>query len=278
MRFAKLGEEVYERQSELVGEELRLYIIIFFHTWVDTRKCNKNLRELSKIYRLDYDNSCRRLKSLRKKKWIEDTKRFIRPMVGFKTVKTAVDDQTVKFTVPDDKTVEFTVEKNLETVNSTVQNCKSYSEIDVETVNSTVSSIPYIEPFKDEIFPTAAAAEKTAAEAAVETLPHQSIFSLSECLRYAEICKLRGEQIRSVEALATSAYKNGNLDAFISATLYPEKSPIQEISDAHSDQEMIDALALLRDVQAMGEDISGFEKYYAPELWTKLMGELRNVE
>lgn len=258
MRFAKLGEEVYSRQSELAGEELRLYIIIFFHTWQDSRKCNKTLSELCAIYNLDYDNSSRRLKILRQKKWLENTKKYIRPLVGFKTVNS---------TVEPNETVNSTAKETDETVEFTVLNCKNYSETDVETVEFTVSSIPYIEPFKDENFlePTTSSTEK-----------NLSKFSIEECLRYVNIRIERGEKIDTPHRFARWLHQTGNDDVFISAVLYPE--PVEQITtdanQSETEKFFNDALAILRDVQELGDDVDDLKHYYAPEIWARLMEEL----
>jgi hypothetical protein len=266
-RFAKIEEEAINHHTDLTGEELRLYVLIKFHTWNDTGVCRKNLRQLSKLHKLSYTHTTERYKKLKKLKWCEDTKEGIRPLINLNVPKTGTFDDEM-----------FQKAEHGSSENRNIGIPESGTFNDEMFQKAEHPFIPYIEPFKDEISLTAAAEEKPVAEAAAETVPHKSKFSLSECLRYAEICKLRGENIRSVEALATSAYKNGNLDAFVSATLYPEQTPLEEISDAEADKEMAEALELLRDVQAMGEDISGFEKYYAPELWARLMGEMGNVE
>ncbi len=52
---------------------------------------------------------------------------------------------------------------------------------------------------------------------------HKSDFSLDECFKYVEICKAKGENITNPKGLATSLHKTGDSDAFILATLYPEK-------------------------------------------------------
>lgn len=70
-------------------------------------------------------------------------------------------------------------------------------------------------------------AEKIAVSADSENLAktngHKSEFSLDECFKYVEICRNKGENITNPKGLATSLYKTGESDAFILATLYPEK-------------------------------------------------------
>lgn len=52
---------------------------------------------------------------------------------------------------------------------------------------------------------------------------HRSQFSLDECLKYVRICESKGEPIKNAKGLANHLYKTGDSDAFILATLYPEK-------------------------------------------------------
>jgi len=56
-----------------------------------------------------------------------------------------------------------------------------------------------------------------------KTNGHQSQFSLDECLKYVRICEAKGEPIKNAKDLANHLYKTGDSDAFILATLYPEK-------------------------------------------------------
>lgn len=57
---------------------------------------------------------------------------------------------------------------------------------------------------------------------------HLSRFTLEECLRYVEKCRAKGDEIKNAKALATTIYKTGLADAFILATLYPEKLAEEE--------------------------------------------------
>lgn len=50
-----------------------------------------------------------------------------------------------------------------------------------------------------------------------------SQFSIEECLKYVEICKSKGDEIKNAKALAMNLFKTGEADAFILATLYPIK-------------------------------------------------------
>ena len=66
-------------------------------------------------------------------------------------------------------------------------------------------------------------------ENSVKTNGHLSEFSLEECLKYVETCRARGENITNPKGLATSLYESGRADAFILATLYPEKNREKEV-------------------------------------------------
>jgi hypothetical protein len=55
-----------------------------------------------------------------------------------------------------------------------------------------------------------------------------SLYSIEECLRYVEVCRAKGEAIQSPKALANHLHKTGEADAFILATLYPEKARQEE--------------------------------------------------
>ena len=56
-----------------------------------------------------------------------------------------------------------------------------------------------------------------------------SIYSIEECRKYVEQCKINGESIQSPNALANHLHKSGEADALITAMLYPEN---QEEIDA----------------------------------------------
>lgn len=58
---------------------------------------------------------------------------------------------------------------------------------------------------------------------------HLSQFSLEECLRYVQICAREGEPIKNAKGLANHLYKTGDSDAFILATLYPERNREKEL-------------------------------------------------
>ncbi|MBS1797820.1 MAG: hypothetical protein JSS81_28625 [Acidobacteria bacterium] len=274
MRFAKLGEEVFIRQSEISCEEFRLYAIIVFHTFVDTGVCRMPLREISKIYNLDYDNLTRRYKILRKdftpeeiKKlpekiqaqlekmkspWLEKTKKGIRPLVGVKTVNSTVSEEE-------------------KTVNITAPDCKNYSRKRAKTVKTTVSLNSFKEPLNQEPLKSPTAPE---AVAAAETNGHLSKFSLEECILYAEISKSRGELIKSVHALANSAYKTGEMDVFIEATLYPAAELTYEPDET---EKLTGGLRILIEMRAEGEDWRDQQKWYTPEEWLWLTTQMEKA-
>ncbi len=56
-----------------------------------------------------------------------------------------------------------------------------------------------------------------------KTNGNRSQFSLDECLKYVRICAREGEPVKNAKGLASHLYKTGDSDAFILATLYPEK-------------------------------------------------------
>lgn len=64
---------------------------------------------------------------------------------------------------------------------------------------------------------------KNDSTAKVSPRKNLSQFSIEECLKYVELCKSDGETVKSPKALANHLCKTGDADAFIMATLYPEK-------------------------------------------------------
>jgi len=60
-------------------------------------------------------------------------------------------------------------------------------------------------------------------ENSLEKNGHRSQFSLDECLKCVQICAREGEPVKNAKGLASHLYKTGDSDAFILATLYPEK-------------------------------------------------------
>ncbi len=288
MKFAQVGEDVYLRRKELKTdkeknyqfETLLLYQLILFHTWSDTGLCRKSVPEICEIWGLDYDNSMRRYKLLRNKGWVKEVvvrgEKYLRPLVGVKTRNAPV--------LPDNETVDFTDKSNEKTVDFTVKNCKVYSKTDPKTVKSTVAFKGITEPLKRESFSDTTTTEKTDV-VVVETNGHLSQFSIEECLRYVEICQSEGQDVKTPYGLANYLFESGEKDAFISAKLYPEQ--IKTIDDSglpHPKDKSpisLDEKILkshLWDFQAMeysDEELSEFEKYYAPEAWAWLMENLK---
>jgi len=58
--------------------------------------------------------------------------------------------------------------------------------------------------------------------------PTGSQFSLSECLRYVNICIGKGEPIQNPKGLASHLYRTGESDPFILAVLYPAENAERE--------------------------------------------------
>jgi uncharacterized protein with PIN domain len=52
---------------------------------------------------------------------------------------------------------------------------------------------------------------------------HRSQFSLDDCFAYVKMCESKGEPIKNAKGLANHLFKTGEADAFILATLYPQK-------------------------------------------------------
>lgn len=50
-----------------------------------------------------------------------------------------------------------------------------------------------------------------------------SAFTLEECLRYVERCRIDGQEIKNPRGLAATIFQTGASDAFVRATLYPQK-------------------------------------------------------
>jgi len=260
-RFAKIEEAAITRHAELTGEELRLYMLIKYHTWNDSGVCNKNLHELCKIYGLNYNHTTERYKSLRKKGWCDKTKKGIRPIAGLKTPKSGV------FKTPENGVFEDTKlqKAELETPENGVFE-------DTKLQKAEFSLLPYIEPFKDESFTDDNNTEKSVV---VVGKPdgRQSQFSIAECRRYVELCADDGQTIKNRFGLADYLFRSGEKDALILARLYPE-----EPTAAPVDKEFADALEILLDLRSAEMDISDLEHYYAPTLWARLMEEVLDVE
>jgi hypothetical protein len=250
MRFAKIGEEVLSRHAELTGEELRLYMFIVFHTFIDTGICRRSITEISRIHGLIRNHSSERYKSLRKKGWCKNDRGGIRPLVGFNSPKIGLSEvQKTDYESPKNG---LPASKN-----------RTY-----ETVNSPkngLSSIPYIEPLNKEPY----IEPLTQQRESKKLNGHNSIFSREECLKYVSILKSEGATINNPNAYAMKLYKSGESDAFIQAKLYPETPENQPESDARRE-----ALQMLLDVHRSGEDVAEYKHWYAEEDWRWLMTEL----
>lgn len=280
-RFARTPEEAFQRRRELIDKKRKqgyaetffLYQIILMHSWA-RGVSEKTLNELCEIYNLEYHNSIRRLRILRDKSWVEDTDKYIRPLLIHRAKSSVVStpDSSVRITPP--------------SVKITPVECKNYTEngkigviFTPENPATGDSQTVYGDAktsfkFKPDLEGTAAARQTDDSDAAVaaETDGHKSNFSFPECLRYAEICQERGEPIKSAHALAKSIYKTGEQDASVAAALFPEQTIVAPVAAA--DAHLADALEILTDVQASGENVADFEKYYTPADWTYLIGEL----
>lgn len=264
MKFAKVEESAIEQHLALTGEELRLYVLIKFHTWSDTGVCNKTLRELCDIHGLVYNHTTERYKKLRAKGWCENSKKGIRPLIDLKTPKIGVTDNSQNSKNRSDELQKSEFESPKIGVNEAEKLQKS--ELHLKE---------YIEPLKSRDFSDTTHGEKSAG-ARVENNNNLSKFSISECLDYALLCQSKGDEIRNPRALAITLHKSGEADAFIEVALYPEQTQTQEIIvEPHGDDLLTDALNLLIDLRANGEDVNDFEKYYPPEIWARLMEALR---
>ncbi len=304
--------ELVGENGKPAKETLFLYLLIILNTW-SSGICEKTISEICEIYDLEYHNSTRRLKFLRDAGWVENTKKHIRPLIIHqpkdKTVKSTVpenDEKSVNFTVKEaDKSVNFTPKNDEKSVNFTPEKCKIYTKNDEKSVNFTpekckiytkndeksVDFTPENDETPDSInasgdpstllnfktpLKTTAAANKTTAAAAADKNNFKSIFSLEECLRYAEICLKRGEPIKSLHGLAVKAYQTGNDDVFIRAALYPEQ--IEETIDkpCEFDDGRFEALEILSDLKTSGEDVASMRQWYSVEVWDWLMKEMGN--
>lgn len=228
-------------------------MIIVYHTFIDTGLCRQSITDISRIHGLIRNHTSERYKILRKKGWCKNEKGAIRPLVGLKSPKIGVPEvQKSDFASPI-----FGLAKSKNRTN--------------ENENSPkigLSSIPYTEPLKPEPN-TEPPAPKEKAVGGSQTNGHLSEFSMEEILRYIEIRQNRGEHISNPHGLATKAFKSGELDAFIKAILYPEKT-----AAASADDRLADGLKMLIEIEAEGDDVNDFKKWYSEDEWQWLMSEL----
>ena len=266
-RFARIGEEAISRQTELTGEEFRLYVLIVFHTFMDSEICNKSLHELSGLYGLIYNHTTERYKKLRLKTWCENTKKGIHPLVGLKTPKIGV--------LEGEKLQKSELSDSLKLQKSESATPK-IGVLEGEKLQKSELHIRNIEPFKEQIFQDSTAT-KIVATTTGEKNGHLSKFSREEILRYLEVRIRGGEDIPTPHKLANWMYQTGEYDVFIRATLYPEQpEPAAGSVPAENSLsgEILEALEILTDMLDSGEDISDMRQWYRAELWEYLMKEL----
>lgn len=254
MKYAQLGEEVFARESELLPEEMLLYIKIVFHSLPDeagVRVCTKTIRQLCEIYHLDPYNTYRRFKRLRigrfspktKAKgvqimpspWLQVTPEGkIQPMVGFPGVK-------AEPFPPEGEEPAKTV------------------------VKVSDDRRPYIEK-----------------EPANKKRPaRKSQFSAAEIKEYVRLCVKRGDRITNPPGLAR-ALQDGRSDAEIMALLYPpEPEPEPEVPLLDDDGKQIlddkkraEVLEVLIDLEVNGFNIDEFKHWYREDDWEWLITEL----
>lgn len=260
-RFARLGEDVYKRQSELTGEEFRLYCIIFFHSFFDSGICRKNLRQLSGIYSLSYTHTTERYKVLEKLLWCETAKRGIRPLVGLK-VPVFGTSEVEMFRKPEHDSSE---NRNINIPKTGTSEGEMFRKPELVYKE-------YKEPLKEKNIETAAA-EKIAAATTEIKNGHLSKFSREEILRYLDIRIKSGEEIPTPHKLANWMYQTGEYDVFIRAILYPETES-EEIAEDFKEKERRESLTMLLELQEIGANIEESAKFFAPEDWSWLMEEL----
>ena len=266
MKFAKIDEEVFSRYGELTGEEFRLYCTVFFHTFIDTGICRRNLRQLCLIHGLNYTHTTERYKKLEKLKWCETTKKGIRPLVGLNVPKNGTRESEM---------FRKTEHQYSENGNTDVPKNGTFGDEMFRKTEHTYKE--YTEPLKSRDFSdnnnigffdvvTSSSSSKILSE-----------FSREECLRWVEIRIKNGEEIETPHRLARWAHRTGEADAFIQATLYPEtiQIEVENGSSSSGTDDLQDAISLLLDLRAEGENLDDFEKYYPPEVWARLMEELK---
>jgi len=291
-RFARLGEEAFDRQSELSGEEFRLYAIIVFHTFWEIGICRKNLRQLSKLHRLSYTHTTERYNILQmnfkgftneeiqkltkkiKSPWCEGAKGGIRPLVGVNVPKTGTFDGKI-----------FRKPEHLSSENRNIRVPKT------GTFDGKIFRKPelvykeYKEPLKTRDFKEPTTTEKEVV-VVVETNGHQSQFSFEECRQYVAFCVNQGQAVKNPTGLANHLYETGTGDAFISAVLYPEPIETQTIEyddefaseaapPALDESEFDQARQFLKGMVNIGKNLSEFESFYEPSDWRKLVEEIR---
>jgi hypothetical protein len=83
MKVAKFTGELLNRHQDLTGSELRVYLMILFHTGRNG-VCRNSLQYLCRAYGLDFRAGASRLNSLRRKGWIDSE--VLKPLVGIQSI------------------------------------------------------------------------------------------------------------------------------------------------------------------------------------------------
>lgn len=269
MRFAIITQEVILRRGELAAknektgkigknalEVLFLYTVILLHSWRNGI-CDRTIPELCNIYGLDKQNSYRRLKILRNKGWIEDTKKYIKPILIYrakdknelsttssesviithKTVDISSETDEIIFDYEEiyanseenlSETVEITPFENDKDVIITPPKCNYYTLNAEKSVIITPPNHTTPKPVNDyshsNIFKTNInnnGETSSIGGGGKISSENKSEFSRGECLRWVYRRIENGERIDTPERLAAWAYKSGEVDDFIYLMLYP---------------------------------------------------------
>jgi hypothetical protein len=288
-KYAVLYAEVADRRDEVTNEEFWLYFLIVLHSYVrkdGVRICEiTNMRKFCKMHDLQYNNTQRRLMRLRtgtfakkepvkkvaqmKTPWIYKTNSgdFL-PLVGIKEI------------------VKNTIFMKEEIVKNTNSNCKKYKKSTEKIVKNTTSFKKDLNNSLNNLLNKPAAEENSAA-AAAEIITKSSKFSEEECLRYAQICKEKGERIEKVNAFARYLYLTGDQDVYIQAELYPDPTEDTPTGEPETDDFVIEVepmsesarhntLVIYRGIARDSglEALDSMKDFHTPEDWQWLMTEL----
>ena len=79
MKVAQFNGELLNRHLDLTGSDLRVYLMIVYHTGRNG-VCRNSLQYLCRAYGLDFDAGKARLNSLRRKGWVDND--ILKPLVG----------------------------------------------------------------------------------------------------------------------------------------------------------------------------------------------------
>jgi hypothetical protein len=269
-KYARLYEEVADRRNEVTNEEFWLYFLIVLHSYVtddNLRVCDLEIKKLCKRHKLDYDNTCRRLIRLRTGTFAK--KEPVKKVAEMKTpwlYKTRAGDWLPLVGVKE--TVNNTVFMEQETVNNTVSNCKKYSKTRKKTVKNTVP-IPFILQTSLNNSLNNSLGGENAERGTENSKGKKSQFSTAEILQYVQKLKAGGANIPNPIAYALKIQKSNESDAFIQAALYPE-----QLEENPADDHLTDGLIMLLEVQAEGDDVNEYKKWYSEEDWQWLINQL----